>query len=63
MHFRAAQIFRVDNLTNRRFHQRRAGEIKSASLRHQNFVTQHRQICPAGYTVAHDRCKLREARR
>jgi hypothetical protein len=44
MHFRAAEFFGIDNLTNGSFHQRWPGEIQPASLRHQNLVAQHRQI-------------------
>ena len=63
MHLRAAQFFRIDNLTNGSFHQRRTGKVKSTSFGHQDFVAQHRQISSAGDTVAHDRGKLRNARR
>ena len=61
MHPRAAQFFCINNLTNGCFDQRRPGEIKAASLRHQYFVAQHREIRATGYAIAHDRGELRHA--
>jgi hypothetical protein len=59
MHFGAAEVFLIDDLPNGGFDQRRAGEIKSASLGHQNLVAQHRQISAAGNAIAHDGGELR----
>ena len=63
MHFRAAKLFLIDNLTNGGFDQRRAGQIESAAFGHQNFVAENGQISPARNTVPHDRRELRNSRR
>ena len=62
VHLRAAEFFGVDDLADRGFDQRRAGEIKAAAFGHQNLVAEHRQIGAAGDAVAHDRGELRNAR-
>ncbi len=62
MHFRPAEFFLVDNLTDGGFDQRRTGEIKPAAFRHQNLVAEHGQICATGHAISHDGGELRNAR-
>ena len=59
MHLRAAELFGIDDLANGRFHERRAGQIQTASLCHQDFVAKDREISSAGHAVSHDGGKLR----
>src|SRR5438874_12492952 len=61
MHFRAAQFFLIDDLSDGSFNQRGAREIKSAALSHQNLVAQDRQVSATGDTIAHDSGELRYA--
>src|SRR5712692_10808926 len=63
MHLRAAEFFLFDHLTNRGFDQRRTGEIKPASLGHQNLVAKYRQVSAARNAVSHDGGELRNSGR
>ena len=63
MHGGAAEVFVAYGLADGRFDQRGAGEIKTAALRHQQFVTQDGQITAAGHAIAKDGSELRYAGR
>ena len=63
MHLRAAQFLRIDYLSDSCFDQRRTCQIQTASLRHQNFVAENRQVSAARDAITHDGSKLRDASR
>src|ERR1700693_1480322 len=63
LHFGAAKFFLINNLSDCSFDQRGTCEIQAAAFRHQNFVTEHRQIGATCHAVPHDRRKLRNSSR